>query len=168
MEFIIIIVHVLAALGIIGLVLMQHGKGADMGAAFGSGASQTIFGSVGSGNVLTKSTTWLAIIFFATSLGLAVIARQRADLGVQDNALIQNADQLQNTIQESTATAPADSDVPAAGDAVQATATDVPAAANTEAAATDAAPAATTETAPQSDGANQNALEQTPPASDNP
>jgi preprotein translocase subunit SecG len=150
MEFIITIVHVLAALGIIGLVLMQHGKGADMGAAFGSGASQTIFGSVGSGNVLTKSTTWLAIIFFATSLGLALIARQRADLGVQDNALIQNVDQLQSIIQESAAAAAAGSDVPVAADI--------------EAAASDARP----EAASQSDGANQNALEPTPPAADNP
>jgi preprotein translocase subunit SecG len=172
MEFFIIIVHVLAALGIIGLVLMQHGKGADMGAAFGSGASQTIFGSVGSGNVLTKSTTWLAVVFFATSLGLALIARQRADLGVQDNALIQNADQLQNIIQESTATAPADadvpvagSDVPAAGTAAQAVATDAaPATENAEAAASNAVE----ETATQSDAAAENALEPTPQASDNP
>jgi preprotein translocase subunit SecG len=150
MEFIIIIVHVLAALGIIGLVLMQHGKGADMGAAFGSGASQTIFGSVGSGNVLTKSTTWLAVVFFATSLGLALIARQRADLGVSGD-LIQNTDQLQNIIQEAPAAAPANTDVPAAADA-----------------AANAAQAAPTETAPKADAANENALEPTPQASDNP
>ena len=78
MEQLIIVVHVMAAVAIIGLVLIQHGKGADMGASFGSGASQTIFGSAGTGNALTKSTTWLAIIFFATSLGLAVYARQHA------------------------------------------------------------------------------------------
>jgi preprotein translocase subunit SecG len=113
MEFFIIIVHVLAALGIIGLVLIQQGKGADMGAAFGSGASQTMFGSAGTGNVLSKSTTWLAVMFFATSLALALLARQRADQGVTDNLLIQNVDQLQSVIQESAAPAPLDNDVPA-------------------------------------------------------
>jgi preprotein translocase subunit SecG len=142
MEFFIIIVHVLAALGIIGLVLMQQGKGSDMGAAFGSGASQTIFGSVGSGNVLTKTTTWLAVVFFATSLGLALIARQRADLGFSGN-LIQNADQLQNLIQENPAAAPRDSDVPVAG----AAGISVPAAA---------------------EAAQENTLEPAPEAADNP
>lgn len=112
MEFFLIIVHVLAALGITGLVLIQQGKGADMGAAFGSGASQTMFGSVGTGNVLSKSTTWLAVVFFATSLALALIARQRADQGVDDNILIQNFDQLQEVIQESAPPAAADTDVP--------------------------------------------------------
>lgn len=90
MESYIIIIHMIAAVAIVGLVLIQHGKGADMGASFGSGASQTVFGSVGSGNFLTKSTTVLAILFFATSLGLAVIAKQRAELNVQDNSLIED------------------------------------------------------------------------------
>ena len=90
MESLVIIVHVLAAIGITGLVLIQHGKGADMGASFGSGASQTIFGSVGSGNALTKSTTWLAVIFFVTSLTLALFAKQQAAQGIQDDSLIEN------------------------------------------------------------------------------
>lgn len=91
MESMIIVVHVLAAIGITGLVLIQHGKGADMGASFGSGASQTIFGSVGSGNALTKSTTWLAVIFFVTSLTLALFAKQQAARGIQDDdSLIEN------------------------------------------------------------------------------
>ena len=68
---ILLIVQILVALGIIGLVLIQHGKGADAGAAFGGGASGTVFGSRGSGNFLTKLTTGLAIIFFANSLMLA-------------------------------------------------------------------------------------------------
>ncbi|MDR2212307.1 MAG: preprotein translocase subunit SecG [Pseudomonadales bacterium] len=143
MEFFIIIVHVLAALGIVGLVLMQHGKGADMGAAFGSGASQTIFGSAGSGNVLTKSTTWLAVVFFATSLSLALIARQRADQGLESSPLIQNVDQLQNIIQQNSADIPA-GDVPV----IEAPASDVPAAPEIDA-ALDAASENTLETAPQ-------------------
>lgn len=77
MEQAILIVHVLAAIGIIGLIMIQQGKGADMGASFGSGASQTLFGSSGSGNALTKSTAILAAIFFATSFGLAVIAKNK-------------------------------------------------------------------------------------------
>jgi len=92
MQSLIIIVHVLSAVAIIGLVLIQHGKGADMGASFGSGASQTIFGSAGSGNALTKSTTWLAMVFFATSLGLAVFAKHQADAGVQVESLLANPD----------------------------------------------------------------------------
>lgn len=94
MESIIIIVHVIAAIGITGLVLIQHGKGADMGASFGSGGSQTMFGSVGSGNVLTKSTTILAVIFFVTSLGLAMVARQAADQNLQSGGLIDNIEQV--------------------------------------------------------------------------
>jgi preprotein translocase subunit SecG len=114
MEFAIIIVHVLAALGITGLVLIQHGKGADMGASFGSGASQTIFGSAGTGNALTKSTSWLAIVFFLTSLGLAVLARQQADQGIQDNNLIQNANQLDAIISTQQAQTAASEEVPTA------------------------------------------------------
>lgn len=78
MEQIILIVHVLAAMGIIGLIMIQQGKGADMGASFGAGASQTLFGSSGSGNALTKSTAILATLFFATSFGLAVVAKNKA------------------------------------------------------------------------------------------
>ena len=68
---VLLIVQILVSIGIIGLVLIQHGKGADAGAAFGGGASGTVFGSRGSGNFLTKLTTVLAIVFFANSLFLA-------------------------------------------------------------------------------------------------
>lgn len=78
MEQLILIVHVLAAVAIIGLILIQQGKGADMGASFGAGASQTLFGSSGSGNALTKGTTILVALFFATSFGLAVVAKNKA------------------------------------------------------------------------------------------
>lgn len=94
MESIIIFVHVIAAVAITGLVLIQQGKGADMGASFGSGSSQTIFGSSGSGNVLSKSTSIIAVIFFITSLGLAITARQQADLSIEDSGLIQNLDEI--------------------------------------------------------------------------
>ncbi len=78
MEQIVLVVHLLVALAIIGLIMLQQGKGADMGASFGAGASQTLLGSDGSGNVLTRSTSWLVVIFFATSFGLAVIANTRS------------------------------------------------------------------------------------------
>jgi preprotein translocase subunit SecG len=78
MEQIVLIVHLVVALAIIGLIMLQQGKGADMGASFGAGASQTLFGSDGSGNVLTKATAWLVVLFFATSFGLALIANQKS------------------------------------------------------------------------------------------
>ena len=70
METLLLVVHVIAALGIIGLVLLQHGKGADMGAAFGGGASGSVFGSTGSANFLSRATAMLATVFFLTSMGL--------------------------------------------------------------------------------------------------
>lgn len=73
------VIHILAALGIIGLVLIQHGKGADAGAAFGAGAaggaSGSVFGAQGSGNFLSRSTAVLATVFFVTSLSLAYMAQ---------------------------------------------------------------------------------------------
>jgi preprotein translocase subunit SecG len=87
MEQIILVVHLLVALAIIGLIMLQQGKGADMGASFGAGASQTLFGSDGSGNVLTKATAWLVTLFFASSFGLALLANQKSvvvdDLGLE-------------------------------------------------------------------------------------
>jgi preprotein translocase subunit SecG len=70
---IIIVVQVLSALAIIGLVLLQHGKGADMGAAFGSGASGSLFGATGSSNFLSKSTGVAATIFFVATLALSYL-----------------------------------------------------------------------------------------------
>lgn len=74
MDILLLVVHVIAALGIIGLVLLQHGKGADMGAAFGGGSSGSMFGSAGSANFMSRSTAVLATIFFLTSIGLTVFA----------------------------------------------------------------------------------------------
>jgi len=74
MESIVWVVHVIAALGVIGLVLLQHGKGADMGAAFGSGASGSLFGVSGSANLLSRATAGMVTVFFITSLTLAYLA----------------------------------------------------------------------------------------------
>lgn len=77
-ETVVLVVHVLAALSIIGLILLQQGRGADMGSGFGGGASNTVFGSGGSGNFLTRLTTTIAIAFFFTSFGLAYFAKEHA------------------------------------------------------------------------------------------
>jgi len=77
MQSIALVIHVLLAIGVIGLVLIQHGKGADAGAAFGSGASATVFGSRGSASFLTRATTMLAGAFFLTSLMLFYLAANR-------------------------------------------------------------------------------------------
>lgn len=74
---VVLTVHILVALAIIGLVLMQHGKGADMGAAFGSGASGSLFGATGSANFLSRTTGVLAAVFFVTSLTLAYVASNK-------------------------------------------------------------------------------------------
>ena len=84
---IIVIVQVLSALTIIGLVLLQHGKGADMGAAFGSGASGSLFGATGSSNFLSKSTGLAAAIFFIATLALVYLGNHRSAVtgGVMEN-----------------------------------------------------------------------------------
>ncbi len=70
---VILIIHVLLSISLVGLVLIQQGKGADMGAAFGSGASNTVFGSQGSASFITRATGIVAALFFATSLSLAFL-----------------------------------------------------------------------------------------------
>jgi preprotein translocase subunit SecG len=79
MQTIILVIHVLAAAAIIGLVLLQHGKGADMGAAFGSGSAGSLFGASGSANFLSRATGVLAALFFATSLGLTYLSTGRSE-----------------------------------------------------------------------------------------
>jgi len=86
---VLLIIQIMVALGIIGLVLIQHGKGADAGAAFGGGASGTVFGSRGSGNFLTKLTAGLAAIFFANSLMLAWLVAHPD--GVQGGSIVPTA-----------------------------------------------------------------------------
>ena len=88
MQEIIFIIHILAAVSLIALVLMQHGKGADAGAAFGSGASNTMFGSIGSMPFLIKVTALIAVIFFATSLGLGyIIAKEAKQVSVLQKSI---------------------------------------------------------------------------------
>ena len=95
MQTIIIIVHVIAAIAIVGLVLLQQGKGADAGASFGSGASQTVFGASGSGNFLVRATTISAVIFFVTSLSLAIFAKNQAGTGTTSGLPIVNEEILE-------------------------------------------------------------------------
>lgn len=95
---VVLTVHILVALAIIGLVLMQHGKGADMGAAFGSGASGSLFGATGSANFLSRTTGILAAVFFATSLTLAYVASNQPKT---------TGSVMQETVQSQTASQPA-------------------------------------------------------------
>src|SRR6187549_1337097 len=74
---VLIVGHVVVALAIIGLVLLQHGKGADMGSGFGGGASASLFGATGSANFLSRTTAVLATIFFVLSLALAYVATKK-------------------------------------------------------------------------------------------
>ena len=85
-------IHILLAIAIIGLVMMQHGKGADMGAAFGSGASGSLFGATGSANFLSRTTGALAAVFFVTSLTLAYIGSNKPKT---TGSLMQDTVQLQ-------------------------------------------------------------------------
>jgi len=80
-EIVILLLHVIAAVGVIGLVLLQHGKGADMGAAFGSGSSGSLFGSSGSANFLSRTTAVLAAVFFLTSMGLTYVTSHKPQQG---------------------------------------------------------------------------------------
>ena len=104
---IIIAIQVLSALLIIGLVLLQHGKGADMGAAFGSGASGSLFGASGSSNFLSKSTGFAAAVFFASTLALSFFGSRppSAGGGVMD--------QISNTPSKSQAAPASDAAKPA-------------------------------------------------------
>ena len=115
-ETLVMVLHVAAALAIIGLVLIQQGRGADMGSGFGGGASNTVFGSGGSGTFLTRATTTIAIAFFLTSFGLAFFAKQHSmeagSVGIPQ--VVQERPVEQNAAPETNmATEVPDSDVPA-------------------------------------------------------
>ncbi|HEY4082429.1 MAG TPA: preprotein translocase subunit SecG [Burkholderiaceae bacterium] len=83
----VLVLQLLSALAMIGLVLVQHGKGADMGASFGSGASGSLFGATGSANFLSRSTAVCAVIFFSCTLALAYNSNHRGGTGADDNLL---------------------------------------------------------------------------------
>ena len=93
LETVIVVLHLLGAIGVVALVLLQQGKGADAGASFGSGASATVFGSQGSSTFLSRVTAILAAGFFMTSLGLAFFAKDKADgmaqVGLPDPAVLE-------------------------------------------------------------------------------
>ena len=92
METLVWIVHIIASLAVIGMVLLQHGKGADMGAAFGSGSSGSLFGASGSANFLSRATAVAVTAFFLTSMGLTyfAFAKQHAPMVVKDVSPAQN------------------------------------------------------------------------------
>jgi preprotein translocase subunit SecG len=102
MEKIVLVIHVLAALGVIGLVLLQHGKGADMGASFGSGASGSLFGVSGSANFMSRATAVFVLIFFCTSLTLAYMASHK------EGGSVIKAIAAQSNVADSAKAAPAD------------------------------------------------------------
>jgi len=81
METILFVVQIVVAITLCGLILLQHGKGADMGAAFGSGSSGSLFGAAGSANFLSRTTAVLAAVFFLTSLGLTYLGTTHAKSG---------------------------------------------------------------------------------------
>lgn len=76
---VLLVVHIVVAIVMVGLILLQHGKGADAGASFGAGAAGTVFGAAGSANFMTRATAILATVFFITSLGLAWYAQRQAE-----------------------------------------------------------------------------------------
>ena len=95
---------------------MQQGKGADAGASFGAGASQTVFGSSGSGNFLVQTTTVLATIFFVTSLTLAIFAKNQSGVGATTGLPVVNQDILEETTAANQSDIPQLEDVPASND----------------------------------------------------
>ncbi len=124
MEKLVLIVHSLAALVIIGLVLLQQGKGAAAGASFGAGASQTVFGSEGSGNFFTRATWTIAFVFFLTSFGLAIIAKNHSKVATQGLVVPAVQQAPSSDVPAASTTVPV-SDIPAAAPA---TPTELPAA----------------------------------------
>ena len=112
---ILLVVHVLVAIGVIGLVLIQQGKGADAGAAFGGGASGTVFGSQGSASFLTRTTAILATVFFLTSLSLTYLATSQ-----------NKAESVVDTVPAKQETVKDDSAVPSATTEEKKPASDVP------------------------------------------
>lgn len=120
MQTFLLVFHVFLSVGIIGLVLIQRGKGADAGAALGGGTSGSVFGSQGSANFLSRATAVLATAFFIVSLTLAYLAANREQASSVVNGSVLSKPAV-------TSTAPADKDVPAAADTAP-QGTDVPAA----------------------------------------
>ena len=121
LQTLLLVFHLLVAAGICAFVLLQHGKGADMGAAFGSGASGTIFGATGSANFLSRTTAILAAIFFATSLGLTWFATtQGAPKGVMQQGIVEKMAPKASEVPAAPGAAPAAESAKAAPDSAPA------------------------------------------------
>ena len=161
MEQLILVVYVLLSAAMVGLSLLQQGKGADMGASFGSGASQTVFGSAGSGNVLPRSTAILATAFFLASVGLAVMAKHKAE-GLQEGVIPVPA----LTESRQAPLLPGDLPVPATDATVPTVGEDVPAAPAAE--AQQDVPAAAMQQIPAPEAGNQAAQDVPSPPSEQP
>ena len=109
MNSFLLIIQVILSISLIGLVLIQHGKGADAGAAFGSGASSTIFGARGSGNFLSRVTTIIAILFFIVCMALAYISSQQSrSTAVFDSVTTQQPETTQTLSPQGSDLPPAD------------------------------------------------------------
>jgi preprotein translocase subunit SecG len=107
MMTLVLLLQILSALAMIGLVLVQHGKGADMGASFGSGASGSLFGATGSANFLSRSTAVAATVFFATTLALAYFGNHRSGGADQGKSVLEQAAAPASAASAASAAAPA-------------------------------------------------------------
>tara|TARA_B110001469_G_C9474164_1_gene238100 strand:- start:55 stop:465 length:411 start_codon:yes stop_codon:yes gene_type:complete len=112
MENLILIVHVIVSLAVIGLVLIQHGKGADAGAAFGGGNSGSVFGVQGSSNFLTRATSISVTLFFCTSIALAFIASNKHDTSLSLESIVENSGPLDKNTQDLTEKGSVSQDIP--------------------------------------------------------
>ena len=125
METILIVFHLMLSISLVGLILIQHGKGADMGAAFGSGASSTVFGARGSASFLSRTTAALATLFFITSLALAYFASQVTEVpGLMDvsapaPAVVAEPEGEVPVPMDSAPAGAAESELPAVGEAME-------------------------------------------------
>lgn len=129
MEQLLLALYVLLSVGIVALILLQQGKGADMGASFGAGASQTVFGSAGAGNALTRGTAILATLFFLASVGLAMVAKHKAEEARQGGIPVPAvAETRDNAPEIAPGDVPAAPQAPAAAPEAAAPASDIPAA----------------------------------------
>jgi preprotein translocase subunit SecG len=157
MQTILTVFHIFLAVGLVGLILIQHGKGADMGAAFGSGASGTVFGAKGSASFLTRTTALLATLFFVTSMVMAYFASQRNEqVGVMEGLEQAPAVQVEEVQQSDIPPVPVESDIPDIAPAAESAEAAIPAVEATM-------PAESADAVPLSEGAatNEESAEQT-------
>lgn len=114
MDSVLLVVHVIIALAIVGLIMLQQGKGAEMGASFGGGSSQTVFGAAGSGNFFSRMTAILVAVFFGSSLVLAVMSKEAGDI---IDISVPQLETVQESGENAGAELPTDDDIPVVDDA---------------------------------------------------